>query len=256
MVKTDTVILVSAVVVAAAILGAGVAVGSLGTAQPATDDPRELAGSSPANIGESITVSASGSAETDPDEAVIRIAVTAVRDDATTARQAVARNVSSVREALTAMGLDDSQIRTVDFDLWEDRDRRPPEEDREPRTRYRASHDIEITVTDVDRSGEVIDAAIDNGATNIQDVRFTLSKETQNSLRQQALEDAMGNAQSQASTLAGSAEVSIEGVHSISTASRDPGIHPVAFEAADGGGGRTSINAGPVTVSASVVVTY
>ena len=257
MTRSETVMLVSAVVIGAAILGAGVAVGSLGPANPDPGNPATESGSAPGDSGESITVSASGSAETEPDEAVIRVSVTAVRDDATAARQAVARNVSAIRSSLEQFGLADSQIRTVDYDLWEDRDRRPPQEGQEEKTRYRASHDLEITVIEIDTVGEVIDTTIDNGATNIRDVRFTLSKETRRTLRQEALDDAMGNARTQATTLAGSADLSLAGVHSVSTVEENRGVRPVALEAAAGGaGGDTSIESGPVTVSASVVVTY
>lgn len=256
MVRSETVMLVSAVVIGAAILGAGVAVASLGPSGPSGGDFSQMSGDSPDSGEESVTVSAGGSAETDPDEAVVRVSVTAVRDDATAARQAVARNVSAVRASLQELGLEESQIRTVDYNLWEDRERRPPEKDGEPAIRYRASHDLEITVTDIDRVGAVIDETIDSGATNIRDVRFTLSKQTRRSLRQQALQDAMENARSQASTLAGSADLSLAGVQSVTTVEQDHGVRPVAFEAAAGDGGGTAIEAGPVTVSASVVVTY
>ncbi|HKL29813.1 MAG TPA: SIMPL domain-containing protein, partial [Natrialbaceae archaeon] len=104
-------------------------------------------------------------------------------------------------------------------------------------------------------SGDGVDTAIDSGATNVNDVRFTLSEETRRELRTKALETAMSNARQQADTIASSADLAIVGVHSASTTDVHVPTRSVTMEAAADGGG-TSLSSGPVTVTATVSVTY
>ncbi|MEF8757149.1 MAG: SIMPL domain-containing protein [Halobacteriales archaeon] len=244
--------LVGALVVAVALVGAGVVVADLG----ADDDPATVSASDPADgPTRTIQVAATGSTETQPDKALVRVSVEASADDPSTARNRLAANVSQMKDALADAGIDDSRIRTTDFDLRERRERQPRESEGEPDTEYRASHRFAIEVDDVDRVGEVVDVAIDNGATNVDDVRFTLSDERREELRTEALETAMSDARQQAETIASSADLEIGGVHSASTTDVHVPTRRVTMEAAADGGG-TSFNSGPVSVTATVSVTY
>ncbi|MFC7046231.1 SIMPL domain-containing protein [Halobacteriaceae archaeon GCM10025711] len=244
----DTATLLGAFVLGA-LLVASVVVAGL-PANALSDDPASVDKSTP---GESITVSASGQAGAQPDTAVLRLAVTATADDATTARRQVAENVSSMRAALAEAGVESSQIRTLDYDL---RQRRPRDERTgDAEVEYYASHAFEVRVTDLETAGTVIDAAVDGGATNVHDVSFTLSEDRRRSLRQQALEDAMDNARGQADVLADRSSLTITGVHTVTTSEvRYPG--PVLETAASAGDAATDLAAGPVTVTATVQVTY
>lgn len=204
-----------------------------------------------------VTVGASGQAQAQPDKVVVRLEVEALADDPRDARTQVADNVTKMRSALTDIGLEESQIRTVDFNIYEDRIR-PRKPNERPETAYRASHGIVIELDDIDDVGGVIDVAVNNGASNIHDVQFTLSEETRSELRREALQDAMANARGQAETIASSANLRLTDVDSVSTQDvRFPGPRHEALAAAgDGGGGGTALNSGPVTVSATVSVTY
>jgi len=246
--------LIGALVVAVALVGAGVVVADLG----ADDAPGTVSASEQTDgPTRTIQVAATGSTETQPDKALVRVSVEATADDPTTARNRLAANVSTMEAALADAGIDESGIRTTDFDLRERRDRRPPERDGkgEPDPEYWASHQFVIEVEDVDRVGTVVDVAIDNGATNVDDVRFTLSDETRQELRTEALETAMSDARQQAETIASSADLTITGVYSASTTDVHVPTRRVAMEAAADGGG-TSFNSGPVSVTATVEVTY
>jgi hypothetical protein len=215
----------------------------------------DTAGESPAK---SISVAASGVAETSPDQAVVSVAIVATGDDASTVRERLATNASDLREALADAGIDSDQIRTEHYDIQrEHREPRPTtggEERAEPQ--YRGFHAFEITLSDTTKAGEVIDAAVGSGADRVEDVRFTLSEEKRRQLRQDALEDAMTNARSQADTLASEADLSVDGVHSVSTTERRYRAYETAVAAADAGGGGTAIDSGPVTVTTQVSVTY
>ncbi|MFB6096919.1 MAG: SIMPL domain-containing protein [Haloferacaceae archaeon] len=221
-----------------------------------TGGSNPTAGASAADApSRTITVDATGQVQAEPDQAVLRIAVETTADDASTARQRLAENASRMRSALSELGLADDQITTVYYDISQ-RYERPPREGEKPERTYHAVHAYEITLSDVDRVGEVIDTAVDNGATSVDSVRFTLSRETRLELRKQALTDAMGNARGEADVIASAADLSVTDVARVTTTQVNVGPYREVAYAAAGGSGGTSIDSGPVTVTAQVVVTY
>lgn len=199
-----------------------------------------------------VQVSADGQVGADPDQAVVRVAVVATGKDAATARQRLAENASQMRDALADIGIDDSQVSTVHYDINRDyrRDESQP-------TRYRAIHAFRITLSDLSKVGETIDASVENGASQVDNVQFTLSEDRRRELRQQALSKAMQNARGDADAIAQSANLTVTGVHQVRTTENSyrPYEQTVAM-AAGGAGGNTKIESGSVTVSARVVVVY
>lgn len=238
--------LIGALALTATLVGAGVAVAGLGSEAPASVQP--------SSADRTIEVSASGQASTQPDLGMLRVGVEATADDPTTARSQVADNISAVRSALSEIGIESDQIRTVDYNLWEDREPRRPEE-KTTETTYRARHVLLIEVEDIERLGSIIDTTVEAGVTNIHDVRYTLSEETRRELRREALSDAMGNARAQADTLAEESDLQVTGVNRVST--RDVSFPRPQYEmAAANADGGTDIESGPVSVTATVAVTY
>lgn len=220
-------------------LGATPAVSSTGTGP--TDD-----GSS------SISVGATGTVAVEPDVALVTVVVEASSNSADEARQQVADDVSAVRTALTELGLDDDAVTTASFHLQ-------PEYDYSGDNRellgYRAVHALSVEAG-VDQAGAVIDAAVGAGADRIQGVQFTLTDEHRQTARQEALTAAMGHAEADAGAIAAAADLTIDGVQSVSTGA--PTVTPFEgrLEMAADAGGSTTIDSGPVTVSAHVNVVY
>jgi len=202
------------------------------------------------------TIEVSGSAQVqgEPDRAIVRLSIETRADDPSAARTEAAERADGMRAALSDLGLDDDQVRSEGFRLHEDR-RRSAEGDEE--TTYVARHEFEVTVEDLDRTGEVIDAALDGGATSVHGVQFTLSEEQAERLREEALERAMDDARGEAETIAESGDLTVEGVRHAST-HRDR--YPVAVREAPamagGDAAGTELDPGPVTVHASVQVRY
>lgn len=205
-----------------------------------------------------IRVSASADVSAPPDIATVRLAVVATEDTAEAARNQAAENASDMRTALRDVGVGDDQVRTTYYDITAVR------EETENGTEivgYRATHgfEVEVNVSADDlgeRTGVIIDTAVQNGADQIEGVKFTLAEDTRQAMRQQALEGAMENARDDAAVLASSSDLTITGVTSASTA--DVGISPyqgARQDLADDTAG-TVIEPGPVTVSAAVSVTY
>ena len=103
----------------------------------------------------------------------------------------------------------------------------------------------------------MIDTAVGAGAVRVNGVQFTLTDETRQAAREEALADAMANAAADANAIADAGGVSIDGIRSVSTGG--PVVVPFDGRVAmaeDTGGSPTVIDSGPVTVSAHVSVVY
>lgn len=204
-------------------------------------------------LEDTITVGASGQVQAEADRAVVRVAVVTSGDDIETVREQLSSNASQMRGALNEMGVDSSQIRTAHYDISTNRRYRGGESD-EPE--YRATHAFSITVENTDEVGQVVDTAVTNGANEVDGIEFTLSQDKREDLRQEALRNAMDSARGEAGAIADSADLAVAGVDRVSTTeyhSRPYRLESTGLAASDGG---TSINSGPVTVSASVTVVY
>lgn len=217
-------------------------------AMPAGADTPEADGIN----GTAISVSTSASTTAAPDLAVVNVAVVERADTADEARQLVADAVADLRAELAAAGIDEDAIDTTGYRIHVDY--RYDDGKREPRG-YVATQSFEIEAPAVDQAGEVIDAAVAGGATQIDGVQFTLSDERRQELRAGVLAGAMDRAKADADAIAGAADLTVTGVESVSTGS--VGYGPVYYDGAERAtDGSTVIDPGPVTVSASVSVTY
>ncbi|GAD52797.1 hypothetical protein MBEHAL_1557 [Halarchaeum acidiphilum MH1-52-1] len=199
-----------------------------------------------------LDVSASGSASADPDQAVVSVAVTASAASADDARAAVARNASSLHDALTDAGVGSDDVETTAYRVTE----RTEKTQNGTTTHYEAVHAFDVTVDDPSRAGDVLDAAVAGGANRVDGVHFTLSDATRADLRTEAIHDAMDDARSQADAAADAAGLTVSGLRS---ASVDGGSPPVMYTSAAASGSasdRTEIDNAPVSVSVSVQATY
>ncbi|AFK19711.1 DUF541 domain-containing protein [Haloferax mediterranei ATCC 33500] len=218
--------------------------------------PLQAAPGESANSTNATTISATGTGEVtaDADLAVVNIAVTHTADSADEARGTVADNVSAVRTALTDAGIAEDDIQTTGFTIR-------PEYDHGGEKRelvgYRAVHTLSVEVAP-DRAGEVIDLAVGAGASEVQNVRFTLTDETRAELRSEALTKAVESAKADADDVATASDLTVTGVQTATVGgSNSPGPYPVAFEdARTTSGAPTELTPGPVTVSATVEVVY
>lgn len=236
------------------VLPAGIAVGlivvlagAVVLAGPASADTPDV----DAANATSISVSASASSTAAPDRALVSVAVVERAESADDARQQLATAVATLREELTAAGIDEDAIETTGYRLQ--MDYAYHDGDREPRG-YVATQSFEIESPAVDRAGEVVDAAVAGGANRIDGVQFSLSDERRQELRATVLADAMDRARADADAIAGAANLNVTGVDTVSTG--NVGYVPMFYDAAERAGDGTVIDPGPVTVSASVSVTY
>lgn len=200
-----------------------------------------------------ISVAATGGADAAPDRAIVRVSATAEGDDPGAVRDALAADADALRSNLHDAGVARDSYETSRYRISEAR--RPPREEREVAS-YRGVHTFEVTLDDPDRVSAVIDAAADADA-EIEHVEFTLSEAVHEELREEAIQNAMGDARSQAETIATSGELHVTSIASVDA--RQQRFRPVSYEMeapAGGDAGGASIESGDVSVEYAVEVTY
>jgi uncharacterized protein YggE len=160
-----------------------------------------------------ITVSATGTATAEPDEARI---TSGVSTEAPSAREALTGNseaMTKVIEALKAKGIDAKDIQTASFNVEPVMDY--SKDGQLPKLRgYRVSNQVVVVVRDLDNLGAVLDDLVSAGANQIQGLSFEVSKAE--TLKDEARKDAIANALRRAKLLAAAAGAEVGQVLQIS----------------------------------------
>jgi uncharacterized protein YggE len=212
--------------------------------------------------GATVAVGGRGSVTAEPDAATVRLAVVARGDDPEAVRNRLSRNVSAARAALLAYGLEEDQVRSEEFRIRENhRARRESEEDV---PQFLGTHELVVELDDTEAVGEVIDAAVESGPVRVGGVQFRLSDERREQLRNEALTEAVTDARSEAELVAGAEDLRLASAERIATdrVAVDAPEGTVVMEAAatptaaGDAASNTRVEAGEVTVTASVTVVY
>jgi uncharacterized protein YggE len=204
-----------------------------------------------------ITASGTGSVMGTPDRAQISLAVETENPDVRVAQAANAASMTKVMDALVAAGIPKDALKTTGYNIY-------PVYDEskllygQKITAYRVTNTLTVTLHDVSRTGEVIDIGIANGINQANSIRFFLSDEQNQVLRTEALKEATDRAAADAQTVASALGVSISSVKSVDIGG---GYSPVIYQnwavsEKAVGGASTPIEAGDITVTATVTVTY
>lgn len=173
------------------------------------------------------SLSTTGQAELQvkPDTAQVRLGINLKAADAKSAQTQANQRLQGIVKALTGQGIAEDKIRTVAFNL-------------QPEYRYdnggahldgyRVYSTVEVTSTNLDGIGALVDAAIAAGANQVENVSFTLKDRDR--YKQQAIDKALADARSKADAAAAKLGTSITGVRHV-VISEGPGAPPpIAFE--------------------------
>lgn len=205
-----------------------------------------------------ISVSGYGKVVTSPDVADIRIGIETTAKDAKAAQQENANKMSSVLTAIKNLGVKESDIKTAFFDLtpiYNYSEGKPAEMVGCTATNY-----IAVRVDEVVKAGNVIDAALNNGANRIDSLSYDV-KEPE-SLRRAALKEAVRDARNKADILASALGVRIIGIKLVtenvgSVTSRDnTRLGKNARDMLAISAVTTPLEAGTMDVSATVHIDY
>jgi uncharacterized protein YggE len=201
-----------------------------------------------------ITVSATGTAEAEPDQARI---TSGVATEAPTAREALTGNSEAMNKVITAIkskGIDAKDIQTASFNVEPVMDYSKDGEP--PKLRgYRVSNQVVVLVRDIDKLGTVLDDLVSAGANQIQGLSFEVSKAE--TLKDEARKNAIANALRRAKLLASAAGAEVGEVLQISEDSTpDSPIVYAAPRFAKAQTGAAPIERGTSTLEARVTTTW
>ncbi|MFC7073156.1 SIMPL domain-containing protein [Halovenus rubra] len=231
-------LLVGLTVLAVALTGAMAVSGAVGA-----DSVQE------SNENQQISVDAVGDSQAQPDKAIINIALRAEGEEAAAIRDKIAGQSAELEDALDETN---AEYKTTSYEI------RKPYREKSDGPELVGVHGFEITVDNPDEVENIVSVATGAGA-EVTNLRMTLSEETRQDLRDEAIETAMDDARDQADTIASTSDLVITGVTNVDAAQRH--YQPVSFSSApvgeDGAGtSKTSIQTGEVSVSYSVQVTF
>lgn len=146
----------------------------------------------------SIQVTGEGEVRAVPDEAVLRFKVTGEAQSLREAKDINARRTKALLSALRKTGVEDRNIQTTRLDLHP---RYHHTKDGRVFDGYTARKSLTVVLTDIERYGEVLNAAIEAGIDGVGGVEFRSSKVE--ALQEEARKAAATDAQRKARALAG-----------------------------------------------------
>ena len=201
-----------------------------------------------------ITVVGEGTVSLEPDLATINVGAEARANTVSEAKAEVDAQMAAIAAALKEAGVDEKDIQTSHYSIYYEQEPMPvmPEGSApENRGGYRVSNMVRVTVRDVEKAGDVLDAVVQAGANQVAGVNFTVSDES--TWQSEARAKAMADARSRAQELADLAEVELGQVLSVSEVIGSSPVPMVALERGLGGGG---IAPGELELGIQIQVTF
>ncbi|MGH8504841.1 MAG: SIMPL domain-containing protein [Stenotrophobium sp.] len=187
-----------------------------------------LAHDHPAPVTRSVSVSGQGEVSATPDRAQLSLSVDALDSDIQKAQDQVNQVTRAYLAKARSLGVKDAQIATAGVTLnpeytWDDKAKK------QVLTGYRARRQINVTVDNLDRLGDLLLAATAAGVNQISPPVLESSKADE--LTRQALAKAATDARSKAQVLATTLGVKLGSIRSLSANDVAPPPRPVMFKA-------------------------
>jgi uncharacterized protein YggE len=200
----------------------------------------------------SIVVSGEGVMKVAPDQAWVRIGAESRSKNSKDAQQQNAAVMTAVQQKVASFGLPKDAIKTVGIDLQLEFDYR---DGRQTPRGYVARNTIEVRVDDLSKLGDVLDAAVASGATNLHGLRFDVKDREKR--EQQALQLAVTNAMEKAQAIASAAKRGIDRILRIEESFVGRAPQPMMMErvAAARADASTPVEAGELEIRAQVRLT-
>jgi uncharacterized protein YggE len=164
-----------------------------------------------------IIVSGQGEVSAPPDLAHLRLGVSVTSRETETAMRTANERIAAVQAALQSEGVEEDDISLGSFSITAVYDHR---DGRRTLRGYQVSHNLSITVREIDRTGALLSIAVHAGADDVRGVSFSV--EDPAPLIDRARELAYDNALHKAKHLASLSGHRLAPVHSIRETSREP----------------------------------
>jgi len=151
------------------------------------------------NGNATISVSGRGIVSAEPNQVEIRLGVETEDKNVSKALANNSFKMNATIEALKTLGISEDEIETSRFNIYTIRDyEREPEEI----VGYRVTNEIVVKTSDLEKTGEIIRAAIDAGANNVRGVVFGLNETKERESKYAAINEACEDAKGKAGTIA------------------------------------------------------
>jgi uncharacterized protein YggE len=213
------------------------------------------AAANPAVNSGGITVVGQGEAFGQPDQAQVQVGVETFAPEVSQATSENEATIQSIMEALAAQGIEDKDIQTTNYNLWAEQIY--GEQGPEGIAGYRVNNQVNVTIRDINKVGEVLTAVTEAGANNIFGVYFSVADPA--ALEDEARAAAVADARERANSLAELGGVELGDVQVISEVIGQAIPMSMGF----GGGGfameqaaTTSISPGQLSYNVQVQVTF
>jgi uncharacterized protein YggE len=150
-----------------------------------------------------LTVTGYGTAYGAPDVVQVGLGVDTSNADIQVAMNDASNLMNAVMQALEANGVDQKDIRTDSFNVYQDNSQPAPggSQAQAGQPIYRVSTSISVTVRQTDKVGDLLAAAVNAGANAVNYIQFSIEDRT--ALESQARKLAVDDARSRAEELAG-----------------------------------------------------
>jgi uncharacterized protein YggE len=190
-----------------------------------------------------------------PDQAFVTVSVETRAKNPRDAQKLNADAMTAVQQRLATAGLARDAVRTTGYSIHQEFDftngRRVPRE-------YLARNGVEVRVEPIEKTGEILDAVVAAGATNVTGVRFDLKDRA--AVEREALKEAVADARARAEAMASGAGRTLDRILRIDDTPLSrvgiPAPQPMyRTMAADAAAPPTPIEAGLVEVKAQVTLT-
>jgi len=196
-----------------------------------------------------ITVTGTAAVTRVPDVARVSVGVSVTKPSVKAARDAVGKSMSAIIAGIKALGVDEKDIKTTSIDLSPQYNSGGTKI-----VGYRMSEQLQITVRDLDKAGDVVDTATAKGATEVNGLWFEVGDPTR--AMDEARAAAIAQARTSAKKMAAAAGVSVGAVVSISESSASsPGPYYYGAAARDAAA-LTPVERGTQDVQATVTVIF
>jgi uncharacterized protein YggE len=194
-------------------------------------------------------------AEQENTERLVTLSVQVTKDTAQEAASENAVLMEKVQNALVEAGIDEDDISTQGYNLYQRYDY--IEGERVSRG-YQATNTIEFKTNDLDNVGQYIDVAIEAGANNVSNIRFTITD--QEEIKLQLLKLAVENATNKADALVSAAGATRGQVVTITENSIGGSFYRSPAYEMDGAGDKmmtsTPIKAEDLELTANITVAF
>lgn len=207
---------------------------------------------------EGLVVVGTGTANAEPEIAVVTFGVELRGDDPAALVDEAAQKIDGAVDAVEKLGVAGDDIRTTGYNLWVESVYNPESGMPTGEVIYHAAHHVQVTLRALDKVGDLLAAVVEAGANSVSGVSFTV--EEPDALVEQARQEALENAAAKAAQMADGLDITLGKPVSVMETSGGYPMTPVMVEWGVGGGGggmaAPSINPESFVVSVSVQVVY